>query len=139
CSLPPPEQCAGVNRAHAGGDQLPSMSRGQDDVAVVDLTLPCLPAQLSDRFRHAGEIAEVIAGEQAAAGVDRGAAARTYCARLDKRTALAFLAEAVVLELKQHLGGEAVVELATIDIVERERGLAKRLVPRPPHPPVRNI
>src|SRR5262245_18044162 len=109
------------------------MSRGQDDVAVLDLTLPCLPAQLSDRFCHAGEIAEVIAGEKAAAGVDRDAAAGANGARLDKRTALAFLAEAVVLELKQHLGAEAVVELATVDIIVRERGLAKGLVPRARH------
>src|SRR3954451_17753319 len=99
------------------------MSRGQNDVAVLDLVLAGLAAQLPDRFRHAGEIAEVVAGEQAPAGVDRDAAARTDGTGFNKRTALAFLAEAVVLELEQHLGGETVVELAAVDVVERERGL----------------
>src|SRR5262249_48853335 len=109
------------------------MSRGQDDVAVLDLTLPCLPAQLADRFRHAGEIAEVIAGEQAAAGVDWNAATGGDGSRLDERTALTLLAEAIVLELKQHFGGEAVVKLAAVDIVERKCSLAKRLIPRARH------
>ena len=99
-----------------------------NDVAVLDLPLAGLAAQLADRFRHAGEIAEVIAGEQAAAGVDRDAAAGPDGARFHERAALALLAEAVVLELEQHLGGEAVVELAAVDVVERERRLSERLL-----------
>src|SRR5262245_52920591 len=104
------------------------MSRGQNDVAVLDLALAGLAAQLADRFRHTGEIAAVIPGEQSAAGVDRYAAARAHGARLDERPALAFRAEAVILELEQHLGREAVVELAAVDVVERERGLTERLL-----------
>src|SRR5882757_5743913 len=99
----PPEQRRGVDRAHSGRDQLSAMSRGENDVAVLDLPLAGVTAQLADRFRHAGEIAEVIAGEEPAAGVDRNAAARRHGAGLDEGTALAFLAEAIVLELEQHL------------------------------------
>src|SRR5437773_12385022 len=99
----PPKQCAGVDRAHAGRDQLAPVARGQNDVAVLALPLAGVAAQLPDRFRHAGEVAEVIAGEQAAAGVDRDAPAGADRARLDEGTALPFLAEAVVLELEQDL------------------------------------
>src|SRR6266705_1202791 len=110
-SLMPPQQCAGMNRAHAGRDQLSAMSRGQDDVAAFDLVFAGFVAQLADRFRHAGEIAEVVAGEQPATGIDRNAAARSDRAGRDKWAALAFLAEAVVLELEQHFSGKAIIEL----------------------------
>src|SRR5262245_55344660 len=103
------------------------MSRGEDDVGVLDLPFARLTAQLPDRFRHAGEVAEVIAGEQAAAGIDRNAAVATDGAGFHERAALALFAEAVVLELEQDLGGEAVVELAAVDVVEGERSLAERL------------
>src|SRR5215510_15660349 len=101
----PPEQCAGVDRAHTGRDELSAVARRQNDVAVLDLALARLAAQLPDRFCHAGEVAKVIAGEQSPAGVDRNAPARSDGAGFDERPALAFLAEAVVLELEQHLGG----------------------------------
>src|SRR5499426_731403 len=116
----PPEQCAGVDRAHTGGDELSTVARRQNDVAVLDLALARVAAQLPDRFCHAGEVAEVIAGEQAPAGIDWNAAAWSDGAGFDERPALAFLAEAIVLELEQHLGGEAVVELAAVDVVKRE-------------------
>src|SRR5262245_55873569 len=109
------------------------MARGQHDVAVPDLAITRLPAQLPDRFRHAGEVAEVIAGEQAPAGVDRDAAARTDGTGFDERPALAFLAEAIVLELEQHFSREAVIELAAVNVVERERRLPERLVARARH------
>src|SRR5215813_9188314 len=116
----PPEQGAGVDRAHAGRDQLAAVARGQNDIAVLDLPLARFTAQLPDRFRHAGKVAEVIAGEQATAGVDRNAAARSHGARLHERSALAFLAEAVVLELEQNLRGEAIIKLAAVNVLERE-------------------
>ena len=90
---------------------------------------PALAAQLADRLGHAGQIAEVIAGEQAAAGVDRDAAAGADRARLHEGAALAFLAEAVVLDLEQHLGGEAVVELRAVDVLERRCRPGRRPVP----------
>jgi hypothetical protein len=46
-----------VDRAHAGGDKLATVARGQNDVAVRDLPFARFAAQLPDRFRHAGEIA----------------------------------------------------------------------------------
>src|SRR5262249_5365026 len=49
-------------------------------------------------------------------------------ARFDERAALALLAEAIVLELEQHFGGEAVVELYAVDILEIERGLPESLL-----------
>src|SRR5450432_2351730 len=107
----PPQQCTGVNRAHAGRDQLAAVPGGHDDIAILDLPLAGLAAKLADRLRHAGEIAQMIAGEQATAGIDRNAAAGPDRARFHESAALAFLAEAVILELEQHLGGEAVVEL----------------------------
>src|SRR4051794_14736811 len=128
CSWVPAKQCAGMNRAHAGRDQLSSMSRGQNDVAVLDLVFAGVSAQLADRFSHAGEVAEVIAGEQSAAGIDRNAAARPHGTGFHKRATLAFLAEAVVLELEQHFGRKAVIEFASVHIVEREPGLAESLL-----------
>src|SRR5258707_4013965 len=101
------------------------MSRGQYDVAILDLAFAAVAAQLADRLGHAGEIAEVIAGEQSAAGFDGNAAAGRDGAGVAERPALAFLAEAVILQLEQHLRREAVVELAAVDVVERERGLAE--------------
>src|SRR5260370_23035785 len=131
----PPQQCAGVNRAHARRDQLSAMPGRHGDVAVLDLPLAGLAAQLPDRLRHAGEIAQMVAGEQAAAGIDRNAAARPDGARLHASPALALLAEAVILELKQHLGGEAVVKLPAIDVGELQTGLAEGLLlgARPRH------
>src|ERR1700730_18112532 len=111
----PPQQCTGVNRAHAGRDQLSAVPGRHDDVAILDLPLARLAANLADRLRHAGEIAEVIAGEQAPAGIDRNAAAGSDGARFHESAAFAFLAEAVILELEQYFGGEAVVELHAVD------------------------
>ena len=54
----------------------------------------------------------MIAGEQAAAGVDRNAAAGAHGTRLDERTALAFLAEAVILELREQ--GVPLTEMAVL-------------------------
>src|SRR5712675_2390399 len=105
-----------MNRAHAGRDQLSAMPGGHYDVAILDLPRAGLASELADRFRHAGEIAQMIAGEQTAAGIHRDTAAGSDGARFHKRAAFAFLAEAVILELKQHLGGEAVVELHAIDV-----------------------
>src|SRR5262245_10499098 len=124
----PPEQCAAVDRTHAGRDQLSSMSRGQDDIAILDLVFAGFAAQLTDRFSHAGEIAEVIAGQKPAAGIDRNTAVRTDRARCHERAALAFFAESIVLELEQHFGSETVVELTAVDIIERERRLAEGLL-----------
>src|SRR5262249_6540123 len=75
----------------------------------------------------------VIGGGQAPAGVDRDAAARTDGTGFDERPALAFLAEAIVLELEQHFSREAVIELAAVNVVERERRLPERLVARARH------
>ena len=54
----------------------------------------------------------------AARGVGRQASAHAQRAGCDETAALAFLAEAVVLELRQHHVGEAVVDLRGVDIVE---------------------
>src|SRR5262249_1683479 len=122
-----PQQRAGVYRAHARGQQLSPMSRRQYDVAVLDLSLARLPAQLTNRFSHAGQVAEVVTGEQAAAGIDRDAAAGPDRAALDKRAALALFAPAVVFELEQNLAGKAVIKLRAIDVVEFEPSLPERL------------
>ena len=104
------------------------MPGGENDVAIRDLPLARLATDLADRLRHAGEIAEVIAGEQAAAGIHRNAAAGSDGAGCHEGAALAFLAEAVVLELEQHLGGEAVVELHAVDIFEPQARLPEGLL-----------
>src|SRR6516162_538277 len=122
-----PQQRAGVNRAHAGGQQLSAMSRRQYGVAVLDLSFARLAAQLTNRFGHAGQVAEVVTGEQAAAGIDRYAAARPDRAARDKRAAFALFAPAVVFELEQNLAGKTVVELRAIDFVEPEPCLPERL------------
>src|SRR4029453_13996110 len=124
----PPQQGAGMDRAHSGRDQFASVPRCHDDIAILDLPLARLLADLTNGFGHAGEVAEVIAGEQTPAGVDRDAAARPHGARFDERAPFTLLEETVILELKQNLSGEAVVELCAIDIVECEGRLSEGLL-----------
>src|SRR5207249_10816986 len=131
-----PEQRAGVDRAHAGREQFAAVTGGENDIAVLDLPLARLAAKLADRLNHAGEVAEVVAGEQAPAGVDRHAAAGADAPGLHEGPALALLAEALVLELGPHPGGEAIVELHAIDVGERERGPPACLLPGRVHPHV---
>src|SRR5262249_62030513 len=104
------------------------MSRRQHDVALVVPCFPRLAAQLTDRFSHAGQIAEVITGEQAATGIDRDAAVGPDRGALDKRATFALFAPAVVFELKEDFAGEAVIELRAIDVGEPEPGLPERLL-----------
>src|ERR1051326_2868416 len=122
-----PQHGAGVNGTHAWRHQFAAMAGGDDDVAIGNLARPRLAAQLQYRFRQAGEIAQMIAGQKPAGGVDRNAAPRRDMAGFDEGAALAFRAEAIILDLKQHLGGEAVVELRAIDVAKFDSGLGKGL------------
>src|SRR3954471_23539306 len=106
-----PQNGASMDRTHARRDKFAAMAGGDDDLAIIHLTRAALTAQLAHRFRQSGEIAQMIAREQPAAGIDRNGAAGGHVSRLHEGTALAFLAEAVILGLEQHFGGEAVIEL----------------------------
>src|SRR5436305_11546762 len=76
-------------------------------------------AQLPDRledFCHAAAVDGVVRTKPAAVGVERQLAdTRNQVAVGDELAALAFLAEADVLELHQHGDGEAVIDLGVFD------------------------
>ena len=101
------------------------MTAGDADARIGNLPLPGFAAQLRDGFRDMGQFAEVITGEQAAARVDRHASAGADAAIRRQCRAFAFLAPAIVLDLKKYFGGEAVVEAGEIDIVDRNVRLTK--------------
>ena len=101
------------------------------EVAVLHLHLRVrLAAQLPHRFDHLGHAAavrRVVVAEPAAVGVERQlAAARDQIAVGDELAALAFLAEAEVLELHHDGDREAVVDRGVLDV----GGLDARFVER---------
>src|SRR5215467_723880 len=98
--------------AHA---QKSAGAMGNREIAILDLHLRMrLPTQLPDRLDdlgHAAAIDGMIAAEPAAIGVERQFAdARDQIAVGDELAALAFLAEAEILDLHQDRDGEAVVD-----------------------------
>src|SRR6185437_16450136 len=80
-------------------------------------------AELAHRFQnlgHAAAIDGMVAAKPAAIGVERQLAdARDQIAVGDELTALAFLAEAEVLELHQDRDGEAVVDRSVFYVLRR--------------------
>jgi hypothetical protein len=52
-----------MDGAHARRDEFSAVSGGQDYVAILDLAFSRLAPQLADRFRHPGQVAEMIAGQ----------------------------------------------------------------------------
>src|SRR5438105_10832340 len=63
-------------------------------------------------------------------GVDGETAVGTEMMLGEEASPLPLLAPAVILDLEQHLGGEAIVELGNVDIRKRNAGLRKCLVAR---------
>src|SRR5438445_13784117 len=101
---------------------------GDGEIAIFDLHLRMgLAAQLPDRLDdlgHAAAIDRMVAAQAAAIGVERQLAdTRDQIAVGDELAALAFLAEAEVLELHQHGNGEAVVDRGVFDVLWRDAGL----------------
>src|SRR6478735_11463811 len=89
-----------------------------------------LAAQLANGFDDLGLAASVdrmVAAEATAVGIERQLAdAGDQVAVGDELAALAFLAEAEVLELHQDGDGEAVVDRGVFDVLRRDAGFLKR-------------
>src|SRR4051794_31760912 len=87
-------------------------------------------AQLPDGleyFGHAAPVDGVVRTQATAVGVERQLAdARNQIAVGDELAALAFLAEADVLELHQHRDGEAVIDRGVFDVLWRDAGFFER-------------
>src|SRR5258708_1014458 len=84
-----------------------------------------------DDLRHAAAVDRMIAAETAAVGVERQLAdAGNQVAVGDELAALAFPAEAEVLELHQHRDGKAIVDRGVFDILRGHAGLFERERPR---------
>src|SRR4051794_35902777 len=104
----------------------------EHDVVLLDLALAGLAAGLDHCLREWSEAPHVVRRELPAAGVGGERAAGAELAVLDERSALALLAEAVVLEGDEDGVRVAVVQLEDVDVVaghprERERLLAGAL------------
>src|ERR1700759_2551860 len=94
---------------------------GEGEVAIWDLDLRmCFTPQLTHRLDdlgHAAAVDGVVAAETAAVGVERQLAdAGNEITVGDELAALAFLAEAEILELHQYRDGEAVIDRGVFDI-----------------------
>src|SRR2546427_36861 len=74
----------------------------QDQVVFLNLTLATLAARLHDALGERGEAPHVVSRELPAARIGRQRTTRAELAVLDEGPALAFGAEAVVLQRDQH-------------------------------------
>src|SRR5216684_1993072 len=90
-----------------------------------------LPDSLDD-LCHAAAVDGMIAAEPAAVGIERQFAdAGNQVAVGDELAALAFLAEAEILDLHQDGDGEAVVDRGVFDVLGRDTGFFEGARPGP--------
>src|SRR5690606_16598470 len=103
-----------------------AVPRGDGDCDIRHLAVSAFAAHLDHGFRHRGDVAQVVRGQQAAAGVELDLAVRTdHAGRLDHRATFANPAIAIAFDLHQHLGGEAIVELGHVDVGQGDSRLAE--------------
>ena len=98
-------------------DLIAAVAGNQRDFGVLDLALRRIGvAHLARAFDDLQHALDMRFRQLAARGVGRQPPAHAQRARCNERAALAFLAEAVILKLREHHVGEAVVDLRGIDV-----------------------